>query len=233
MKFHKEGYTSLALVILFIFILNAVISYYLPDMKAVQWITYIVSFILFVTIVQFFRSPTRKLTIHDRQIICPADGKVVVIEETDETEFLKDRRIQISIFMSPVNVHINRNPVSGIVKYFKYHSGKYLVAWHPKSSTDNERTTVVIETVDGIPILLRQIAGALARRIVWYIKEGDTVEQAQEFGFIKFGSRVDVFLPLGTKINISLQDTVKGGVTVLAELEPQQSPVEKGIVNDN
>jgi phosphatidylserine decarboxylase len=143
---------------------------------------------------------------------------VVVIEEITEPEYLKDKRIQISVFMSPVNVHVNRNPISGIVKYFKYHPGKYLVAWDPKSSTENERTTTVVEHAKGFEILYRQIAGALARRIVWYMKEGDKVEQAEQFGFIKFGSRVDVFLPLGTKINVNLNEVVKGGVTVLATL---------------
>jgi phosphatidylserine decarboxylase len=151
-------------------------------------------------------------------VICPADGKVVVIEEADETEYLKDRRIQLSVFMSPVNVHINRNPIAGVVKYFKYHPGKYLVAWHPKSSTENERTTIVTENSAGVPVLFRQIAGALARRIVWYVKEGDVVEQGQQFGFIKFGSRVDLFLPLGSTIKVGLNEVVKGGRTILAEL---------------
>jgi phosphatidylserine decarboxylase len=151
-------------------------------------------------------------------VLCPADGKVVVIEEATETEYLKDKRIQLSVFMSPVNVHINRNPIGGVVKYFKYNAGKYLVAWHPKSSTENERTTIVIENKAGVPILFRQIAGALARRIVWYVKEGDKVEQGQQFGFIKFGSRVDVFLPLGSTIKVELGQVVKGGRTVLAEL---------------
>jgi phosphatidylserine decarboxylase len=151
-------------------------------------------------------------------VLCPADGKVVVIEETEEPEFLKDKRIQVSVFMSPVNVHVNRNPISGVVKYFKYHPGKYLVAWHPKSSTENERTTVVTENKVGQQVLFRQIAGALARRIVWYVKEGDKVEQGEQFGFIKFGSRVDVFLPLGSKINVEIGEVVKGGTTILAEL---------------
>jgi phosphatidylserine decarboxylase len=141
-----------------------------------------------------------------------------VLEETEETEFLKDRRIQVSVFMSPINVHINRNPISGIVKFFKYHPGKYLFAWDPKSSTENERTTTVVEHKNGVQILYRQIAGALARRIVWYLKEGDQVQQSEQFGFIKFGSRVDLFLPIGTQINVNLNDTVKGGVTVLATL---------------
>jgi phosphatidylserine decarboxylase len=218
MTFHKEGYTSLALTILFIFVLNALISFYFPDAHVVKWIVYILSFLLFVIIVQFFRSPVLHISKNESQVLCPADGKVVVIEETDEPEFLKDRRIQLSVFMSPVNVHVNRNPISGVVKYFKYHPGKYLVAWHPKSSTENERTTVVTENSEGTQVLFRQIAGALARRIVWYVKEGDVVEQGQQFGFIKFGSRVDIFLPLGTKINVELNQVVKGGRTVLAEL---------------
>ncbi|RYZ94753.1 MAG: phosphatidylserine decarboxylase family protein, partial [Sphingobacteriaceae bacterium] len=182
MTIHKEGYTSLALCILFIFVLNALINFYFPDANALKWIIYILSFLLFVIILQFFRSPAITIATDETQVLCPADGKVVVIEETEETEFLKDRRIQVSVFMSPINVHINRNPIAGVVKYFKYHPGKYLVAWHPKSSTENERTTVVIENSAGVPVLFRQIAGALARRIVWYVKEGDRVEQGQQFG---------------------------------------------------
>jgi len=218
MTFHKEGYTSLALCILFIFVLNAAIQFYMPDATALKWIVYILSFALFVTIVQFFRNPHFDITIDEKTVLCPADGKVVVIEETTETEFLKDKRIQVSVFMSPINVHVNRNPISGVVKYFKYHPGKYLVAWHPKSSTENERTTVVTENANGTQVLFRQIAGALARRIVWYVKEGDKVQQGEQFGFIKFGSRVDVFLPLGSKINVEIGEVVKGGRTVLAEL---------------
>jgi len=218
MTFHKEGYTSLALCILFIFVLNAAIQFYFPEATVFKWIIYILSFLLFVTIVQFFRSPKLLITQNEKVVLCPADGKVVVIEETDEPEFLKDKRIQVSVFMSPVNVHVNRNPISGVVKYFKYHPGKYLVAWHPKSSTENERTTVVTENKAGQQVLFRQIAGALARRIVWYVKEGDKVEQGEQFGFIKFGSRVDVFLPLGSKINVEIGEVVKGGTTVLAEL---------------
>ncbi|MEM7110500.1 MAG: phosphatidylserine decarboxylase family protein, partial [Bacteroidota bacterium] len=147
-----------------------------------------------------------------------ADGKVVVIEETNEDEYLKERRIQLSIFMSPVNVHVNRMPIKGVVDFFKYHPGKYLVAWHPKSSTENERTTIVTKMDNGVQILFRQIAGALARRIRWYVKEGDQLEQGQEFGFIKFGSRVDVFLPLDAKILVDINQKTQGGVTVLAEL---------------
>ena len=218
MTIHKEGYSSIALCILFIFVLNAVVQFYFAEATFFRWFIYILSFALFVIILQFFRNPFLEVAPDENMVLCPADGKVVVIEETQETEYLKDKRIQISVFMSPVNVHINRNPISGIVKYFKYHPGKYLVAWHPKSSTENERTTVIIETKDGIPVLFRQIAGALARRIVWYVKAGDVVDQGAEFGFIKFGSRVDVFLPLGSKINVEIGEVVKGGVTLLAEL---------------
>ncbi len=218
MTIHKEGYTSLAICILIIFILNAIVKFYFGDSVALTWTVYVFSFFLFITILQFFRSPKRNTPVNANHIIAPADGKVVVIEETTETEYLKDKRIQISIFMSPVNVHVNRNPVSGLVKYFKYHPGKYLLAWDPKSSTDNERTTVVVETQSGIPVLFRQIAGFMARRIVWYLKEGEQVAQGNQFGFIKFGSRVDVFLPPGTKINVNLNQMVTGGVTVLAEL---------------
>ncbi len=217
MTIHKEGYTSLAITVLLIFVVNAVVHYYFPDNRLINWLVYAICFILFIIILQFFRSPSRKWTVSHEHIICPADGKVVVIEETEEPEYFKDKRMQVSIFMSPINVHINRNPISGIVKFFKYHKGKYLVAWDPKSSTDNERTTIVIENKDGVPILFRQIAGALARRIVWYVKEGDEVNQSEQFGFIKFGSRVDVFLPLGSKINVKIGDTVKGGITVLGE----------------
>ena len=218
MTIHKEGYTSIALCILLIFVSNALIQFYYPDSHTLKWIVYILSAVLFLIILQFFRSPRIKVHTDEKTVLCPADGKVVVIEETDETEFLKDRRIQISVFMSPINVHVNRNPIAGVVKYFCYHPGKYLVAWHPKSSTENERTTIVTETSAGVQVLFRQIAGALARRIVWYVKEGDVVEQGQQFGFIKFGSRVDIFVPLGTKINVGINEVVKGGRTVLATL---------------
>lgn len=218
MTIHKEGYTSLAICILFIFVLNAVIQFYFPAAYVLKWIIYILSFLLFVIILQFFRSPSIAISKDEKQVLCPADGKVVVIEKTMEREYLKDVRIQVSVFMSPVNVHINRNPISGVVKYFKYNPGKYLVAWHPKSSTENERTTVVIENKSGVAILFRQIAGAMARRIVWYVKEGDVVDQGEQFGFIKFGSRVDVFLPLESEIKVGIGQVVKGGLTVLAEL---------------
>lgn len=214
MTFHKEGYTSLALAILFIFVINAVADYF-DALPIIKWLIYFISAFLFIVIVQFFRSPKKVINIQEGTILCPADGKVVVIEETEETEYFQDRRLQVSIFMSPTNVHVNRNPISGVVSYFKYHPGKFLVAWHPKSSTENERTTVVVKGNNGVEVLFRQIAGALARRIVWYVKEQDTVSQGSEFGFIKFGSRVDLFLPIGTKINVNIGDKVVGGKTII------------------
>ncbi|WP_437920127.1 phosphatidylserine decarboxylase family protein [Sphingobacterium sp. LRF_L2] len=215
MKFHKEGYTSLALVVLFVFIINAIADYY-DAPSYIQWFLYVISAFLVVVILQFFRSPLKKITINDNVVLCPADGKVVVIEETVETEYFQDRRIQVSIFMSPINVHVNRNPISGIVSFFKYHPGKFLVAWHPKSSTENERTTIVVKDKQNREVLFRQIAGAMARRIVWYVKEDSSVNQGDEFGFIKFGSRVDLFLPLGTTVNVNIGDKVVGGKTVIA-----------------
>ena len=174
--------------------------------------------ILLILVLQFFRNPTRRIPeLNDNVVYCPADGKVVVIEETQEDEYLGDKRIQVSIFMSPLNVHVNRNPISGTVKYSKYHPGKYLVAWHPKSSTENERTTVVIDNGKH-QILFRQIAGALARRIVNYLKAGDKVTQGEDMGFIKLGSRVDVFLPLDADVKVKIDDVVKGNLTVLAHL---------------
>lgn len=227
MTFHKEGYTSLALCILFIAVLNAVIQFYFPAYMGLKWAVYIFSFLLFVIIVQFFRSPSIRVSKDETLVLCPADGKVMVIEEADEPEFLKDRCIQVSVSMSPLNAHVNRNPISGVVKYFKYHPGKYLVAWHSKPA-ENERTTVVTENSAGVAVLFRQIAGALARRSVWYVKEGDVVEQGEQFGFIKFGSRVDIYLPLGSKIKVDLNQVVKGGRTVLAEL-PEITPPSKPI----
>ena len=218
MTIHKEGYTTIAITILLIFVINAVVDYKYYDMTWLRWFIYIFSAALFIIVLQFFRNPSRSFSAGEDLVICPADGKVVVIEETEEGEYFKDKRLQVSIFMSPVNVHINRNPISGVVKFFKYHPGKYLAAWNPKSSTENERTTTVVEHSSGIPVLFRQIAGALARRIVWYVKEGDQVKQTEQFGFIKFGSRVDVFLPVGTKVNVELNQVVKGGITTLATL---------------
>lgn len=217
MKFHKEGYTSLALVVLLIFIINAIAHYYDAG-PVVQWGVYILSAFLLITILQFFRSPNKTITLDEQVVLCPADGKVVVIEEAQEVEYFQEKRLQVSIFMSPINVHVNRNPISGVVSFFKYHPGKFLVAWHPKSSTDNERTTLVVKNKSGVEVLFRQIAGAMARRIVWYVKEGQEVQQGEEFGFIKFGSRVDLFLPLNAEVMVNIGDKVIGGKTVIAKL---------------
>jgi phosphatidylserine decarboxylase len=217
MTIHKEGYRSLFYVLAFLFVLNFLTYYFLPEAIMLQKIVLTISILIFLVVLQFFRSPSRTIEINDKQIIAPADGKVVVIEEVVESEYFNGKRRQISIFMSPFNVHSNRNPVSGVVKFFKYHPGKFLVAWHPKSSTENERTTTVIETKNNQQILMRQIAGALARRIVWYINENSEVTQGEEFGFIKFGSRVDLFIPLDAKVNVTLNQMTVGGKTVIAE----------------
>jgi phosphatidylserine decarboxylase len=211
---HREGYISIFIIIVVCFIINS-ITYYI-DAEWVKVFGYVLSAFLLIMILQFFRNPKVTVEKNDKHILAPADGKVVVIEETEENEYFKDKRIQVSIFMSPVNVHVNRLPVSGMVKYVKYHPGLFLVAWHPKSSTENERTTVVIDHHGKFEVLVRQIAGALARRICYYVREGYKAEQGAEFGFIKFGSRVDLFLPLGTQINVGLNETVKGGKTVIA-----------------
>ncbi|MBL7864824.1 MAG: phosphatidylserine decarboxylase family protein [Cyclobacteriaceae bacterium] len=218
MTIHKEGRTLLFVLLIVLFGLNWLIASFFPERELVQQIVMGASIVFYLIILQFFRSPVFNIVKNDKQILAPADGKVVVIEETDEPEYLKSRRRQISIFMSPVNVHVNRMPVGGTISYFKYHPGKYLVAWHPKSSTENERTTVVARMKDGTQVLFRQIAGALARRIKWYVKEGDLLDQGQEFGFIKFGSRVDVFLPMNSTIKVTVGQVTKGGRTVIAEL---------------
>lgn len=220
MRLHREGKTIMITTGLVLLALNLLAYFYLfSDNPVAAALLAVLSLILFGLIVQFFRIPNRLLTTGELQVVAPADGKIVVIEETTESEYFRDKRRQISIFMSPLNVHVNRNPVSGVVQYFKYFPGKYLVAWHPKSSTENERTTVVIQMANGVEVLLRQIAGAVARRIIWYVKEGQSVEQGAEFGFIKFGSRVDVFLPLDVEINVKIGDITKGGITVLANLK--------------
>ncbi len=219
MKIHKEGRRILFFTLLVLVILNLLLFNFNAANITFNKIVAGVSAVLFLLILQFFRSPYRNLLLHEDLIVAPADGKVVVIEETEETEYFEDRRKQISIFMSPINVHVTRNPVSGIVKYFKYHPGNYFVAWHPKSSTQNERTTVVVESTAGPDVLFRQIAGAMARRIVWYVKEKDEVSQGEEFGFIKFGSRVDVFLPLDAEVKVQLGQKTKGGQTVIAQLK--------------
>jgi len=215
---HKEGKATILITLMVLFALNAGIQFLLPENVIVQNIVLGISVVLLVIVLQFFRNPSITPTIGDNLVISPADGKVVVIEEVEESEYFNGKRLQISVFMSPFNVHVNRNPIGGLVKYFKYHKGLYLVAWHPKSSTENERTTTVIQHKNGTEVLFRQIAGALAKRIVWYVKEGEYVAQTNEMGFIKFGSRVDVFLPVGTKVSVALNQKVKGGKTILAEL---------------
>jgi len=213
--FHKEGFKIITLTSLFI-----VIGILLADnFIEILWLEKTVQIILilfFVIVLQFFRNPKRTTPISDDHIIAPVDGKVVVIEEVFEPEYFKDKRLQVSIFMSPINVHVTRYALSGLVKYSKYHPGKYLVAWHPKASTENERTTVVVENGKFGEVLYRQIAGALAKRIVNYAKKGDEVEQGTDAGFIKFGSRVDLYLPLNTKINVKIGDKVKGGEQIVA-----------------
>jgi phosphatidylserine decarboxylase len=216
MTIHKEGYATITLTLIFLAALHIVGDQFLSQYTALRLAILIASVIFLLIILQFFRHPKRVTLRNENQIIAPADGKVVVIEETVEGEILKDKRIQLSIFMSPFNVHVNRYPVSGEVTHCIYHPGLYLVAWHPKSSTENERTTVVIETQAKVPVLMRQIAGALARRIVCYPEKGWKVKQGEELGFIKFGSRVDLFLPVGTKIKVEMNQKVVGGKTVLA-----------------
>lgn len=218
MTIHKEGRVFLTMLFLIFLILNYAL-YFLQVEQLWMIISISSTSFFFLFFLQFFRNPKRTIEVNDKQIIAPADGTVVVIEKTTESEYFKGaERMQVSIFMSPLNVHVNRNPVTGLIKYFKYHPGKYLVAWHPKSSTENERTTVVYEIHKGVEILTRQIAGAAARRIKWYVKEGQSVIQGREFGFIKFGSRVDLFLPLGTEIKVSKGQKTKGGKTVIAEI---------------
>lgn len=217
MVIHKEGYKILSYLFVALVVFNLLLFFLLPDYKNAQVVSVVVCTFVYLLILQFFRSPKRITVVNEKHIIAPADGKVVVIEEVHESEFFNDTRRQISIFMSPVNVHINRNPISGIVTYFKYHSGKYKVAWHPKSSTENERTTIVVEGYNQHSILIRQIAGALAKRIVWYLQAGEEVKQGEELGFIKFGSRVDVFIPLDAKVNVKIGEKTTGGKTVIAE----------------
>ncbi len=218
MKFHREGYVSLVMALVFAIAFSAAILYMFPDYHYLHIFSYAVGTFLIIVILQFFRHPNRIINQDANHIISPADGKVVVIEEVEETEYFKDKRLQVSIFMSPINVHVNRYPISGEVTYVKYHPGLYLVAWHPKSSTDNERTSIVVKKDEKFSLMMKQIAGALARRIVYYCKEGDKAEQGGEMGFIKFGSRVDLLLPLGTKINVELNQTVTGGETVIATI---------------
>lgn len=215
---HKEGRTLLFVLLIVLVAIIYGFDYLVPGQNVIRNIVTAIGLFFFLIVLQFFRNPSRNTVKNAKHIIAPADGKVVVIEETEETEYFKGKRKQISIFMSPFNVHVNRMPAAGAISYFKYHPGKYLVAWHPKSSTENERTTVVVKTQSGTEVLFRQIAGALARRIKWYVKEGDKLEQGQEFGFIKFGSRVDIYVPLDAKVNVKIDEVTTGGETVIAEL---------------
>jgi len=218
MTIHREGYKTIAIGTLLFGFINIVFFYFFSaSLPALGWIIFFVTLFLLLFLISFFRIPNRKHTLDENSVVAPADGKVVVIEEMFDEEYFKAKRLQVSIFMSPANVHVNRNPVSGEVVYSQYHKGKYLVAWNPKSSIENERHSVVIKKGDK-EILVKQIAGALAKRIVNYLKPGQKVEQTIEMGFIKFGSRVDLLLPIGTKINVELNQVVQGGVTVVAEL---------------
>ncbi len=208
--FHKEGYKIILIASLIL--LAGILA--TDEFVTIEWLRISISLFLigfYVLILQFFRNPKRTPVLGENNIVSSVDGKVVVIEEVEEPEFFKDKRIQVSIFMSPINVHVTRYPIGGIVKYSKYHPGKYLVAWHPKASTENERTTVVVENETVGPILYRQIAGALAKRIVNYAKEGMPVAQGSDAGFIKFGSRVDIYLPLDAKVQVALNQKIKGG----------------------
>ncbi len=219
MTFHKEGYPSLVVTVFVVAVINAVTYFSFRAYPVVVWLGYALSAFLLTVIIQFFRSPSRTLVINDNNIIAPADGTVVVIEQVLEQEYFNDKRLQVSIFMSPLNVHVNRFPVSGMIKYVKYHPGLFLVAWHPKSSTDNERSTIVVKLPKGEEVMFRQIAGALARRIVNNAMHGNDAAQGQEFGFIKFGSRVDLLLPVGVKMKVGLDEKVRGGETVIATFE--------------
>ena len=221
MTLHREGYLILAIGLT---ILSGIQigNYFLFMLTGWCWLFILLTLgvlVMAYLIIQFFRIPARTCVFSENDIMCPADGKVVVIEEVEESEYFKDKRIQISIFMSPMNVHANYNPISGIVKYVKYHPGLFLVAWHPKSSTENERSTMVVEHTKGKEVLFRQVAGAVARRICYYVQLGQKVTTGEEFGFIKFGSRIDVFLPLDSEINVKIGDIVKAKLTKLGELK--------------
>jgi len=221
MKLHKEGYSVILVFFIILVILVSIFHYFIPYENSGKYILIILdiaAIIFWGLVISFFRYPIFEVSKNPNQILSPADGKVVVIENTTENEFLNEKRIQVSIFMSPLNTHMNRYPISGKLKYQKYHKGKYLVAWDPKSSTDNERNTIVIEN-ERFTLLVRQIAGAVARRIKWYGKENEDVVQGEQLGFIKFGSRLDLFIPLDAKIKVNLEQEVRAGKTVIAEFE--------------
>ena len=219
MTIHKEGRTLLFWLLVVLSIANYLVYYFLPEERLLFNLILGVSILLYLVILQFFRNPIFDAPQEEGIVFAPADGKVVVIEEAVEDEYLKEKRRQVSIFMSPINVHVNRSPIKGVVEYFQYHPGKYLVAWHPKSSTENERTSMVIRDAKGNSLMVRQIAGALARRIKWYVGKGSALEQGGEFGFIKFGSRVDMFLPLDAEILCQMGQITKGARTPIARLK--------------
>ncbi|MBN2742687.1 MAG: phosphatidylserine decarboxylase family protein [Marinilabiliaceae bacterium] len=218
MKLHKEGNGTITVVVLFLLIVNSAVYYFSGSTTALT-VSLVASLPLLLIVLNFFRFPKIEPMHNDRAVISPADGKVVVIEEVEETEYLKTRCIQVSVFMSPLNVHINWFPINGIVKYFRHHNGRFQAAYLPKSSTENERTTVVLEHKNGKQILVRQVAGALARRIVCYANEGDMAKQSEQMGFIKFGSRLDIYFPLGSRIDVKLDQKVNGRQTILGWLE--------------
>lgn len=216
--FHKEGYQIIGVTLLLCVGLIALSQYFIA-VKEIRWLVFFATVVVFVLVTQFFRNPKRLGETSDYHVLAPVDGKIVAIEEVFENEYFKDKRLQVSVFMSPLNVHVTRYPVGGEVTFSKYHPGKYLVAWHPKSSELNERTTVVVESPVFGEVLYRQIAGAVARRIVNYAIEGEQVNQGEDSGFIKFGSRVDVLLPLGMRLEVELEQKVKGGQTILAKMD--------------
>lgn len=221
MHYHKEGYKIILFSALLVILLDTLLFIFLNNYPILKFILTIGLIVLLVIIIQFFRVPHRKVVLNDELIFAPADGKVVVVEEVFESEYFKDNRIQVSVFMSPLNVHVNYYSLKGIVTYIKFHAGRYLVAWHPKSSIENERTTLVIKHPNGFEVLMRQIAGAMARRIVCYANLGEEVDQAQDLGFIKFGSRVDLLLPLESEILVKINQKVKGQITPIAKIKMQ------------
>lgn len=218
--FHKEGYKILVTSLIGLIIINLLTNFLVDEGQ--QWVItsiFVITFVLFYLVAQFFRNPKRQVEKNENHILSPVDGKVVAIEKVFESEFVNEERLQVSIFMSPLNVHVTRYPIGGKILYSKYHPGKFLVAWHPKSSEENERTTVVVETKNFGNVLFRQIAGAVARRIVNYAKEGDIAVQGSDSGFIKFGSRVDLFLPADSKISVEINDKVKGGKSIISKVK--------------
>lgn len=219
MTIHKEGFGTIIVTLLGLTVVNLLVGFVSGWAPLAMQIALVPSFVVFFVVLNFFRSPKRHAFIDGRAVVSPADGKVVVIEEVEETEYLKTRCIQVSVFMNPFNVHINWFPIQGIVKYFRHHNGRFMAAYLPKSSTENERTTVVVEHAGGKQILVRQVAGAMARRIVCYAQEETAIKQGDEMGFIKFGSRVDVYFPLGSKIDVKLDQKVTGRQTILGWIE--------------